>query len=374
MNRPVIIFSDLLPPKRGGLADHTFRLAQELSPHHSVTVISSLGVATDAPFAVRPVMDDWRDLPRLRAELATLPAEALLLWQYVPHMYGRGGVNRALPRFMRELHEAGRSQVVLAHEIAADYSWHPARSWYTWNQRRQWEEILQFADVIPVGCGRWVEDWSRRRPAAAAKLFVLPSPSNLPLEPVAPDQRSRWRRELGWEPDTRVLGYFGTLDPSKQLPWILDAWAAAHTPEHPVALALIGSAPAITVPEDRRRYFRALGHLAAPEASRALSSLDVLALPFIDGISERRGSLMAGLQHGVPVVSTIGHNTGSHLQQAEWLALTPVSDRAAFVRTVGQLLADPQARRRIGAAAQTQYHQNYSWSVVVDRLRQRFPR
>src|SRR5262245_34775762 len=84
VNRPIVIFSDLLPPRRGGLADHTFRLAEYLSAHHPVTVISSVGVSTEAPFTVRPVMDDWRDLALLRAELAGAATDAILLWQYVP--------------------------------------------------------------------------------------------------------------------------------------------------------------------------------------------------------------------------------------------------------------------------------------------------
>ncbi len=374
MNRPVVIFSDLLPPKRGGLADHTFGLAEHLSTHHPVTVISSVGVSTQAPFTVRPVMEDWRDIALLRAELSAVPVDSILLWQYVPHMYGHGGVNAQLPRFIRELHRARRPQVVLAHEIAADYSWHPGRFWYAWNHRRQWRQLMKFADVLPIACGRWVEDWSRRKPRAAGKMFTLPSPSNLPHEPVGPDHRAQWRREHKLDPSTPVLAYFGTLNPTKQLPWIIEAWAQAHSPSSPVAFAVIGAAPAVPLEGELRQYFRPLGHLPAAEASRALSAVDLMALPFVDGISERRGSLMAGLQHGVPVVSTIGHNTGTELRKAPWLRLAPVSSRDAFVQAVGELLADPAARTRLGAAGKTQYDQHFSWPVVVDRLRQRFPR
>ena len=81
MNQPVVIFSDLLPPKRGGLADHTYNLAKNLAVHHPVTVISSVGVSTEAPFTVRPVMEDWRDLALLRAELSAVPVDAILYWQ-----------------------------------------------------------------------------------------------------------------------------------------------------------------------------------------------------------------------------------------------------------------------------------------------------
>ena len=42
-------------------------------------------------------MDDWHDVGRLHAEIRKCAPDAVLLWQYVPHMYGRGGANRRLP-------------------------------------------------------------------------------------------------------------------------------------------------------------------------------------------------------------------------------------------------------------------------------------
>ena len=248
------------------------------------------------------------------------------------------------------------------------------RAWYAWNHRRQWRQLLEAADCVPVGCSRWVETWQQRQPRFAHKLFTLASPSNLPLAPVPADHRSRWRLEHGLDPDATILAYFGTLDPSKQLPWILAAWTGAFTPKRPVVLVLIGATPTVSIEEKYRPYFRPLGHLPAEAASQALSAVDLLALPFIDGISERRGSLMGGLQHGVSVVSTTGHNTGAKLRQADWLTLTPVGDRSAFVRAVGQLLSHSTERARLGAAGQEQYLRAYSWPIILGQLRDRFPR
>ncbi len=373
MSRPVLVVSDLLPPKRGGLADHTLMLARGLARHRPVTVLTSPGAAPQPEFTIRPVARSWKDLQGLREEFSRGSQETQILWQYVPHMYGRGGVNPTLPRLMAELARQGRPQMVLAHEIMADPSWHPVRAWYVWNQRRQWEAILRHADVIPIGCSRWVDDWGRRRPDVARKLFTLPSPCNIPVVATPDDHRARWRQELGLPADIPVLAYFGTLSPSKQLDWILGCWEESHRRGLDVAFVIIGASPSISVPPDRASRFRTLGYLPEEAASRALSAVDVLALPFVDGISERRGSIMAGLCHGVAVASTIGHCTGVELAKADWVALSRADDRDGFVSSVVDLLSDPDRRRRVGAGGRSHYRQHFDWQVVVDRILGRLP-
>lgn len=373
VSRPILVVSDLLPPKRGGLADHTVMLARGLARHRPITVLTSPGAEPQAGFTVRPTARSWHDLQALRAEFASIPRDTQILWQYVPHMYGRGGVNGTLPRLVAELTRQGWPQMVLAHEIMADPSWHPVRAWYVWNQKRQWAAILRHAEVVPIGCSRWVEDWSRWRPDIAGKLSIMPSPCNIPVAPTPGDHKARWRRELGLPEDIPVLAYFGTLSPSKQLDWILGCWQESHRRGLDVAFVIIGASPSIAVPPERAGRFRSLGYLPEEAASRALSAVDVLALPFIDGISERRGSIMAGLCHGVAVASTIGHCTGTELAKADWVSLSRVDDRDGFIASVADLLSDRDRRQRIGAAGRDHYLRHFDWPVVVDRILERLP-
>jgi len=373
VSRPILVVSDLLPPKRGGLADHTLMLARGLAQHRPVTVLTSPGADLQAGFTVRPTARSWHDLRGLREEFARIPRETQILWQYVPHMYGRGGVNWTLPRLMADLAQQGWPQMVLAHEIMADPSWNPVRAWYVWNQRRQWSAILRHADIVPIGCSRWVEDWGRWRPGIASKLFTLPSPCNIPVVPTTDDHRARWRQELGLPPDIPVLAYFGTLNPSKQLDWILGGWEECHRRGLDVAFVIIGASPKLSVPPEKASRFRTLGYLPEEPASKALSAVDVLALPFIDGISERRGSIMAGLCHGVTVASTIGHCTGVDLAKADWVSLSRVDDRDGFVSSVADLLSNPDRCRRVGAAGRAHYLRHFDWPVIVDRILARLP-
>ncbi|KAB2660091.1 MAG: glycosyltransferase family 4 protein [Verrucomicrobia bacterium] len=248
MSRPVVLLSALLPPLRGGLADHTRRLAAELAARGPVTVLTSPGADPIPSVDVRPVVGDWRDTDSLRRAIDACPRDAVLLWQYVPHMYGRGGVNRRLMGLMERLHDDGRRQIVLAHEIWAGWTWRPHWLWYSLNHLWQWRRILRVADFVPTSTERWIQEWSRRRPSAAPKFLLAPSPSNIPVVPVPADHRERWRAAHGWAPDTRVLAFFGTLNVFKQFGWVLDAWKSAHARGERPVLCLAGDAPPSGIP------------------------------------------------------------------------------------------------------------------------------
>ena len=371
MHRPVALISPLLPPLRGGLADHTHGLARALSARVPVTVLSSTGVDSDPAFPVRAEVPRWDDRAVLERHLSTLPPEAVRLWQYVPHMYGRGGVNRALPDVWRGQRARGLQQVILAHEIAAPWGVRPHHWWYAWNHRRQWRAVLALADLIPISTGAWVEHWSRRCPQHAGRLFTMASPSNVPVVPVPADHRERWRREAGWAPDLPVVVWFGSVSAAKQLDWVVAGWRVAHAMGRKAGLVIVGGEPGLEVPDPLRPFLRVTGFLPVTGVSEVFQAADLMALPFVDGASERRTTLTAGLAHGLPVVSTDGHNTGSAIRGGDYLSLTPARDREAFARRVVDLMGDLDERRRLSAVGLQRYERALGWDAVIGRLLER---
>ena len=368
MNPPVLLISPDFPPARGGVADHTLRLAHELSRRGGVAVLTSAANKSVQPFPVHAEIKDWTDQQTLERVLETLAPTAVLLWQYVPHMYGRGGVNPALGKTLRALQRRGRAQLVLAHEIAAPLSPRPHHLWYALNHRRQWRHILASADAVGISSEAWLEEWRAREPRRAEKLFLAPSPSAIPVAPVAATPARDWRTSQQLPENCRVLTYFGTIGANKQFDWVRAAWERAQTAGRPVALAVAGGATEITVPAALRPLFRPLGYLPADHVSRLLHATDMLALPFIDGVSERRTSFMAGLSHGCAVATTLGHNTGSTLRNAKFFAANEATDQAAFVTTVDAVLRDDPRRAQLGTAARAAYHTHYDWPHVIEPL------
>ena len=367
MKPPLLIVSPHFPPLRGGLADHTDRLAVELSAQCEVSVLTSTGAEARNPFTVHSRINDWQNATELLAAIQKVSPDGAVLWQYVPHMYGRGGVNLALPKVMAALSRQRRRQFVIAHEIAAPLAFWPQRLWYALAHRWQWRHILRHAEAIGISTEAWLEDWSRRATQFRDKLCLLPSPSSIPVVPVTADHAAQWRRAQGLPANARILAYFGTISGAKQFDWVLSAWRQAQMSDVPVALVVIGDVPT-EVPTELKTLFKTLGYLPSADVSSALQAVDVLALPFIDGVSERRTSFMAGLSHGCAIVTTLGSNTGASLRRATYFLSAPAAEPFQFTRHVASLLSDAARCRELGQRSCAAYSMSYDWPIVVRTL------
>ncbi|MBX3744746.1 MAG: glycosyltransferase family 4 protein [Verrucomicrobiae bacterium] len=365
---PLLILSPDAPPARGGLADHTDRLATVLQDRFAVTVLTSPGAEARRPYTVRGEIGDWQSAARVSEAVERWRPVGPILWQYVPHMYGRGGVNLGLPRVMKTLRRRGRRQVVLAHEVAAGWSPWPHRIVYALAHRWMWRGVLGQADAVGLSTERWLERWRRVQPCRAA-LFFAPSPSNIPIAPVAVAGRSIGRDRLGLGAARRVVGFFGSPGPDKRMDWVVHAWRLARRRDPATALVSMGGLPAFRPSADEAAWYRATGHLPGPQASETLQALDVLALPFLDGVSERRSSFMAGLAHGLAVVATVGPATGSSLRDsAAFEAVAERDGMEAFGAAAAALLEDDTRRTGLGQRAQDYYRSHYDWPCLADRL------
>lgn len=367
--RGVTVISPLFPPARGGLADHTERLAQGLSAICPVTVLTTARPgAANAGYSVHPVVRDWHDPAAIVAAVAAGPAPGDVIWQYVPHMYGRGGVNRAVPAAMARLKARGTRQVVIAHEVASHFCWWPHRACYVMAQHRQWRQVLGCADFVGISTEAWLETWKRRAPQHAAKLGLFPSPSNIPRAELPPGFAARWRAEQDLGSTARLLAYFGTIGANKQFDWVLRAWQQAQRPDFPAALVVIGDQPPGLAPPSLKELLRPVGFLPPAHVSHLLQITDVLALPFVDGVSERRTSFMAGLEHGCAVVATVSFNTGPTLRQAGFFRGVETAEPKPFAAAVASLLERPEARAEFGRQAQAAYVSDYAWPRLLEKL------
>jgi glycosyltransferase involved in cell wall biosynthesis len=143
----------------------------------------------------------------------------------------------------------------------------------------------------------------------------VPIGSNVLCAPPAGYDRLAFRTVLGLGPETLVLVYFGLRNASKGLEILLDAVNHVVASRPDTRLMLLGGEVGASDPTDRQTAQRLrqrldshvlqTGWLPPDQLSAHLLAADIALLPYADGASPRRGSLLACAEHGLPIVSTV---------------------------------------------------------------------
>jgi glycosyltransferase involved in cell wall biosynthesis len=106
-----------------------------------------------------------------------------------------------------------------------------------------------------------------------------------------------------------------------------------------------------------------LGLLSPEDVSRTLARADVLL--FVRGqISSRRGSAIAGIACGLPVVGYEGPETGWPLTEAG-LLLVPEGDREALSIALANVLSDPVLRQTLRDRSRRAQSKYFSWTAIA---------
>ncbi len=145
------------------------------------------------------------------------------------------------------------------------------------------------------------------------------------------------------------IAYFGHIRPTKGIEDFLDVIAEIRAGDPHVRIAMIGEVP--TGYEDYGAMVAArcaaigvtqiLG-LDDERAARQLTDVRFLYLPFRDGVSARRGTVLAGLNNGAVVVTRIGSATPAALRPAVIPCSGSVED-VATLRTALMMSAETVA-------------------------------
>jgi len=228
-------------------------------------------------------------------------------------------------------------------------------------------------------------------PAVAPHLHLIPIGSNIPAPALADDaaaERQRLRMRLGAGADQVLLAYFGLVSASKGLDTLLDALAELErrAPGR-YRLLLVGGEASRT---DRLAFgpgdglagelwarglagrVTATGALPPEAVAAHLRAADVAVLPYRDGASWRRGSLLAALAQGLPAVTTAprpGYDADGRLpalRDGENALLAPPGDVGALAQTIERVAADGALRARLAAGGR-ELARAFSWDGIAAR-------
>lgn len=343
-----------------GIRDYSLRLAETLrTADRDVDVY----LRTRTGAWLRLGSDDTVG-SRLPTMLAELRAQDAIVLQYNPFMYGRWGFAPWLPQMFRRLRRSSRRPTIaiMVHEPYVpmiNWRWVIVGCW----QRLQLLALQRSADVLLVSIERWTELFRRRSTVPCLHLAVASA-----LPDRRPDRVSE-RRRRGLRPHDLVVAAFGTNNPARSAAYIVEAVNALTDWGRRVVLLNLGANP-LDLPglKDEIAVERP-GKLPRESLARRLSIADIFLAPYIDGISTRRTTLMAALQHGLAIVGTAGPSTDSifHIE-SDAIHLVPVGHIDRFVQAAIRLATHDDERKALGNHARRLYERRFDWPLLADRL------
>ncbi len=367
------------PPMQGGIADYTARLAANLKPLNADPAVlisrkypaDAIAAPPDVP--VFPALSGWgwRSWREIRRFLAAHPTDVLHI-QYQAAAFDLTGWVNWLPWYLRRFPHCPKI-VTTFHDLRVPYLFPKAGN-------LRWRAMLSLAKHSDAVICTNAEDTATLRAYPwGAHVFEIPLGNNVPVAPPPAYDRSAWRAKLGVNPDSLVMVYFGFLNESKggeTLIAVLDALVRQNVDAR---LLMVGGDVGDSDPanaEYARRVRRmiaergladriiATGFVPLIDVSAHLLAADVAVLPYVDGVSFRRTTLLAVLAHGVPVVTTAPVHSLPQIVANETMLLAPPGNVPVLTAAVMRLAKSSALRVRLSAGAKSLSEQ-FNWHEIA---------
>ncbi len=345
------------PPMRGGVGDFTALLAEGLlALSHTVDVFSIPPAQSQHGEIVRTTIRRWnfRSLPTVQ-RWAKANALDVLNLQYQTAAYRMSPWIHVLPRWVK-----AAPIITTFHDLRFPYLFPKAG---LLRERIVMSLARHSAGVITTNH----EDY--------ASVQHLPHSTMIPIgSTIHADLPSRfdpqaWRAKLGVPLETLLLGYFGFVNHTKGVDTLMESFAALRA-DYPVKLLMIGEQLGTSDPTNAsyaaqiKRLIQDYnltddilwsGPVSDVDVNGWLRTVDVVVMPFRDGASYRRSSLMAAIQQGCAIVTTQPAVPIPTFHHSENIWLVAPNDAAAL-RQALQPLAAARVRTRLQEGARLLAH------------------
>ncbi len=374
------------PPQLGGVSDYTYQISQELAKEGEQVHVWSPDIGPAAfdqpavfhqPAAFHQEKAQVHALPRgygfrwlrqLDRQLRSYKGPRNILIQYVPHMYGWKSMNLAFCWWI--FRQRKQKVCVMFHEVAFPFrsgqplrhsllaAVHRAMAWSILRSVRH-----SFTSTEPYLA------LLRNLGNSRTPIGMLRICSNVPMESYrseGADHRDEDRR------GAFTVGIFSNFSP--ELRTTLEPAIGAILENPRISVALLGPGESFRkslaqqFPQAADRI-ATTGRLHVTQIGKHMRSCDALLQLYPDGASAARGTLIAALASGVPVVTTAGPDTDRLLLESGAMLFSEGSQQS--IRDAVELLRETPARaRELGARALRLYSESFQPAAIVSAIRE----
>jgi len=367
------------PPQPGGVSDYTRQVAEGLAARGDVVHVFAprFSAATDSMMAspprvfVHPLEGNFNRASRAeaRAIIQGLPAGTRILVQYVPHAFGMKAMNVGFARWVSALGDLGFPIDVMFHEVAFPIlaSQPISHRFLAFVTRRMAKAIAGAATRIFISIPAWEK--LLHELGITKSMRWLPVPANIALQANSA-RVAQIRSQFG---NSRILGHFGTY--GTLVTAILKPAMIAIADQHSdLRFLLIGREGIAWTEAFRQQHPRlshrvhATGELGADDVANHLAACDLAFQPYPDGINSRRGSAMASLALGVPVVTCQGRFTEPIWKISNAVFLAADETASSLSGAVRIALASSEQLLETGARGKALYESTFSLQNTLAAL------
>ncbi|HEY1422484.1 MAG TPA: hypothetical protein VGF20_03455 [Candidatus Acidoferrum sp.] len=330
-----------------GLAAHNFQLEIRRVPWDQHGWAASLE-------ALRLQAQSWRD--------------TWVLVQYTALAWSTRGFPRRFLQVMRVLRGAGAHIAVVYHDAQPFSGTRLIDRLRREIQVRTMRTALAFADravfTVPLECIGW-------HAIEAEKSSFIPVGANLPFA-LAPQQHE----ERHSPPTVAVFSITGGVPGERETRLIIGAMSVASQKLGPLQLLAFGRHAEIRESalrkglRDRPVTLEICGVIDDQELLQRFAASDVLL--FVRGtISSRRGSAIAGIACGLPVIGFRGKETASPITDAGVVLIAADQDESQLQIQLGdalvRVLSEKEFRTQLVERSRTAQDQFFSWPSIAAR-------
>jgi glycosyltransferase involved in cell wall biosynthesis len=241
-------------------------------------------------------------------------------------------------------------------------------SWRRWAYRRMLRDCAGVIAVSQAARDAMLAELGLAE-ETAERLHVVPNGVRLPSLPDDAE-RADARAELGVAPDAVLILASGRMTEQKNFGDLLVALAGMDQTPAPWRCLIAGDGPlhgdlvAQAAGLGLTDRVSLPGHLT--DIERVVAAADIFCLP--SRWEGRPLALLEAMAAGLPVVASAIASVSELVEDGRVGYLCQPGDTAGLARALGDLLADPELRHRLGAAGRTAIAAHHGWDAMIDRL------
>ncbi len=371
-SQKIAFLSPTFPPDHCGVGDYTAHVCEELVKAGHVLEVwtfqknpkKSKEFSSHFHFLDRPL--GISGFIKFFQELKKFDPQALVI-QYTPYLFApKRGIHLLLPLWILILRVCFRIPILLmTHELHYPVELSPAGVLLGFPQ---WLQYLCLTFVSTKVAFTYEAPFLRFKKWGKHKYTWIPVGANIQKTAQLLSADISVGQEI--PPETRVLLHFGGAHPTNLIHF---AFAALEEvlKKMKAKLVFVGIPDKKVQEELLRTQFphlkpsvSSVGYVTEEEASAWLLRADLVLAPYLDGVSTRRTSFMASLEHEKSVLTTQGYLTNPSIPWEDFSFITATNPRL-YAQKALEILENPKFSNKMSEKGAQYYQGNFAWAKIA---------